>query len=304
MKKIITVLMFALLISIPAFAQQVEEAATIPSGIGNSDYQFLLEQKKHLDETRDTLVKDISTFNSDCEKVASSDTVKMEDCTKRQELIMARVDTYNRDLVRYQESIQRAQAKAPKIVGFEKGDKNSAPVSTNLQFKAPDSQPLELSKDEKAELKDTPGDIQAKLSAIQDKIFIKAKGQAAWNLGFYLVDQGKNNEALEYFKEARACFDDNSAEAVMLDNAIRDVKQLAPTSKQYPVYKNHTAILLDALQYGNRDWEASYRYLQVASNANPNDADVRKALDYFVPLYESEKGKDKGISLGQIKPRK
>ena len=286
--------MFSLFLTFaPVFAQQVEEAESVPSGISNVDYQFLVQQKKHLDETRGLLVKDIDVFNSDCGKVSSSDSAKIEDCTRRQELILARVDTYNRDLVRYQESIQRAREKAPKIVGFEKGDKNSAP----------EPQPLALSGEEKAELKDTPGDIQTQLSVAQDKIFVKAKAQAAWNLAFFLIDQGKNDEALQYFKEARAGFDDGSFEASMLDRGIQEVKQIVP-SPQIPVYKSRADALLDALQYGNRDWDKSYTYLQVAHKANPNDLAVRDALNYFEALYAGENGKSKGVSLGQIKPRK
>ncbi|GEM_PF-3414087 len=302
MKKVFAIFLAAFFITAPSFAQQVEEAASVPSGISNVDYQFLVEQKKHLDETHGLLVKDVDAFNSDCGKVSSSDSGKIEECTKRQELILARVDTYNRDLVRYQESIQRAQAKAPKIIGFEKGDKNSAPVPVGLDFKEP--APQVLSDEEKAELKDTPGGIQAKLNSVQDKMFIRAKGQASWNLGFYLVDQGKNEEAVRYFIEARNCFDDGSKEAIMLDNAIRSSKEMKPSPKEYPVYKNSVEMFLDALQYGNRNWEASYQFLEAAKKANPNDEIVKRALNYFLPVYESEKDKDEGFSLGEIKPRK
>jgi len=287
MKKILAVFVLLALSMGVLYAGDVEEAQTVPAGLSDADYQRLLADKQALDATRNTLVADISAFNSDCGKVANSDTAKMQSCTQQNDLINARIDSYKRDLIRFQESILRAQSRA----------------SVNLGFMKPEPKPL--SKEERSELKDAPADIRVKLNRYHEEIRVHAKANSAWGLGLFLTEQGDYDQALRYFKEAREGIPEGTPERSILEQVIADPKQLSSRPIEgHPIYQNRADALLSALEYGKGNWDASYTYLQVAHKANPDNLAVRDALNYFEALYASEKGKKEPVTLGQIKPIK
>lgn len=115
---------------------------------------------------------------------------------------------------------------------------------------------------------------------------LKAKARAAWGLGMYLTDHGEYDQSIRYFKEAREYFsDDTSMEGSLLNQVLSDVRALSPGPPEFPIYQSRAHVILDALEYGNRDWDKSYDYLETAYRADPYNLTVRDAMNYFEALY-------------------
>ena len=116
-----------------------------------------------------------------------------------------------------------------------------------------------------------------------DAVRVRAKGNAAWGLGLYLAEKGDYDGAVHYLNEARPAFP-GVVERDILDKAIANVRDLGGEIPGFPAYRSKADAILDALEYGKGDWDASLRYLEVAHDADPNNLDVRDALNYLQGL--------------------
>ena len=120
---------------------------------------------------------------------------------------------------------------------------------------------------------------------------VRAKGEAAWNLGLYLSEKSDYKATVRYLKEARSLIQDDSS-TQLIGKLIANVRTLpAKPIEGIPIYPSKAEAILDALEYGKGDWGASLRYLEVAHNSDPNNLPVRDALNYFQGLYNDQVAK-------------
>lgn len=114
---------------------------------------------------------------------------------------------------------------------------------------------------------------------------VRAKGEAAWNLGLYLSEKSDYEATVRYLKEARSLVQ-NDLSTRLIDKLIANVRTLpAKPIEGIPIYPSKADAILDALEYGKGDWGASLRYLEVAHNSDPSYLPVRDALNYLQGLH-------------------
>ncbi len=114
---------------------------------------------------------------------------------------------------------------------------------------------------------------------------VRAKGEAAWNLGLYLSEKSDYKATVRYLKEARSLIQDDLS-TQLIGKLIANVRTLpAKPIEEFPIYPSKAEAILDALEYGKGDWGASLRYLEVAHKANPSNLPVRDALNYLQGLH-------------------
>ena len=244
-----------------ASAEEVKRASSLPSGLADAVYQKLLDRKNELDATQETLTKLLDDFNADCSDVPSSDAEQVRQCTDGRRKLLSRIKQYNLNLARHEKDIRDAQ--------------NEQSVSKDP---AADQAAAELMKQRLAVLRS------------------RAKAFAAWRLGAYLLGrEGHKDKAVSYLQEARRFFaDPDSHENDALSRLMYDPSQQEPGSfihDMFPVYGSRADALLDALEYGNGDWDKSLEYLTVAHEADPNDLAVRDAYNYLQGMAPGESDK-------------
>ena len=114
----------------------------------------------------------------------------------------------------------------------------------------------------------------------------RAKQNAASRLGWHLVEKEDYPGAVRYFKEVLKSEEGDTAYKWTMQECIKNVQQLKPTPiPGFPIYPSKADVILDALEYGNGNWEESLRYLEVAYRADPGNLHVRDARNYLQGLY-------------------
>jgi len=109
----------------------------------------------------------------------------------------------------------------------------------------------------------------------------RAKGRrnAAMALGNHLLNSGDLARAIVYFKEARKGFSPDSSSYSLLSDQIASPGDFTPIPELL-LYQSKGEAILDALQYGDGNWDRSIRYLKTANKADPKNLFVRDALNY------------------------
>ncbi|MCH8347500.1 MAG: hypothetical protein IH901_03240 [Proteobacteria bacterium] len=102
---------------------------------------------------------------------------------------------------------------------------------------------------------------------------------AAWRLGLHLDNYGDNSTANFFYMEAQTGFSTDSYSYRLLDQMITNPDDFAPMP-EIPLYSSKAGAILDALQYGDGNWDRSVRYLEAANKAEPGNLFVRDALNY------------------------
>jgi hypothetical protein len=258
-KAIIKTLFLALFLFISiAFAQ---ETVSLPSGVRGGDYDKLMEWKKELDATWETLTKAMGQLHDDCGEVLSKDTVKIGQCKEEREKIATKINKYKRDLAAYEQAIKDAQSKSKATISASK------------------------------DLRDAVSFMKGRLAVARSR----AKAFAAWKLGAYLLDNHQTDLAVQYLKEARRFYTDpDSHEYDALNRLIYDPRAQEPMlflNEMFPTYGSKAEAMLDALDYGNGDWDESVKYLEIAHQANLNDLAVRDALNQIQGIVAAEQNK-------------
>lgn len=102
---------------------------------------------------------------------------------------------------------------------------------------------------------------------------------AAWRMGLFMSDIGYQKYAEDYFAEAQALVEPGSTQHRLLGELIRYADNLPPSGIK--IYESRADAILDALQYGNGDWDKSILFLDIASFvAHPDDEILTEALSY------------------------
>jgi len=248
------------------FAQEIEKADSVPSDISDTDYQDLVQRRQTLDERRETLTGKMDTFNAACGSVSSDNTAQVDQCTHDRQDLISKIDDYKRDLVEYEKEILKARSAATKKVPLNNQEADKAAVEI----------------------------VKQRLETVHKK----AKAFAALNLGAYLMDyKGQKDLAISYLKEARQFLseerDPDLNEALIRIIYDKERQESLPSlHDMFPIYQSKVQAVLDALDYGNGNWDESVKYLEVAHGANPNDLNVRDALNYvqgFAAVKETKK---------------
>jgi tetratricopeptide (TPR) repeat protein len=252
-------LFFALVLFIPiVFAQ---ETASLPSDVGTADYDKFMHWKKDLDAAREKVTEAQVDLRDDCSDVLSNDTVKIGQCKQERKDVVTKMNDYKRDLAAYEQALKDAQSKSKATVSTSKDLHNAASF------------------------------MKERLAVTRSR----AKAFAAWKLGAYLLDNHQTDLALQYLKEARRFYaDPDSHEYDALNRLIYDPRAQEPMSflnELFPADSFKAEAMLDALDYGNGNWDESIKYLEVAHQANPNDLAVRDALNYMQGIVAGRQDK-------------
>ena len=252
-------LFFALFLFIAtAFAQ---ETASLPTDVSAADYDKLMRWKNDLDGTQEKVTKAQGDLREDCSDVLSNDTAKIVKCDEKRKVVLTKMNDYKRDLAAYEEALKKAQSKNKAAVASSKDTRNAV-------------------------------DLMKKRLAVTRS---RAKAFAAWKLGAYLLDNHQTDLAIQYLKEARRFYTDpDSHEYDALNRLIYDPRAQEPMpflNDLFPESNSKTEVILDALDYGNGNWEESVKYLEIAHQANPNDLAVRDALNFMQGLAAGRQDK-------------
>jgi tetratricopeptide (TPR) repeat protein len=144
------------------------------------------------------------------------------------------------------------------------------------------------------------------VSAQADKaLAAKTKADAAFAQGHYLYEKGNNEGALAYLKEAQKGYSDFLSIAAefgvdipkelsdfvaSLGDVIDNFGQVQQRTKsdsplQGKAFSSKADAMLSALEYGGGDTGKSFRYLETARNADPNDPIVGEALNDMRSIF-------------------
>lgn len=126
--------------------------------------------------------------------------------------------------------------------------------------------------------------------------------ETAWWLGVHLAESGKGKQAIGYLREAQHYYNGAGGRDPTMKHIIeKDIKELTanprsgifktqPTKGRLLTHYTNAKkidIVFDALEYGKGDWNLSIRYLRSASQADPKNVKITRALEYVKGLSAS-----------------
>ncbi len=130
MKLILTLLLFIGSLLPVWGVESIQEAAGIPTGLSDTDFQRLQQQKQSLDKDRELLLSEIEKLNADCSRVSAKDTAAVDSCRERQQILKEGMSSYHQEVGLYQSAIEQAQAAANEFIDSDRVDLRDAPSNT------------------------------------------------------------------------------------------------------------------------------------------------------------------------------
>ena len=264
-----------------AASADINEPSEIPSTL--SDRNDLVLQRSSLMKEVKALEKKIAKHNVKCGQIPEN-SPNVAKCQSNYARILSEIDAYQSRLRPYELELAKA-VNLELMKPPEKSDLRDAvaelPKTTPSKDSEADKAAVEL--------------VKQHLAATRKK----AKAFAAMDLGAYLMDyKGQKDLAISYLKQARQFFSEEQNPDLneALNRLIYDKERqesLPSVHDWFPVYESKAQAVLNALDYGNGNWDESVKYLEVALQADPTNLAVRDALNYTKGIAATGESKNK-----------
>jgi hypothetical protein len=294
-------------------AEEIEEAAVVPQGISQAEYDKLLNQKNSLDRLRSGILSEIEGLNANCSRVSEKDKAKIQSCQSKHDQIIQEMSGYEEKLKNYSAAIKQAQAQvtaSPNLSFMEPGGQKGLEmrdVPSPTAAVAPEFDPLSVNTPgeiilialQKGKLKDKwgPSDLDISINYLDNYLFTKNPYNVSVKQAVSFLEGMRVRAAIEEPKKKDLfAAGPDDARALMEVIAGRNMTLQWPGEKNpdppgfenpLPWRNQRKQAIEEALAAGKNDYAKSINYLEEKLKKDKDEVDdnSRNALQYLEGYY-------------------